>query len=262
MSEEKPFASYRKWRTHGPLSAEGFLVGSDLNQEWLLPWWWENYSRHNSLPVAFADFGMSPKMKDWCASRGECIRLPVHGFFAAEREEVASENRTSWESQFGSLFWDSRNAWFKKPLACLQSPFQKTAWIDLDCEVRAPLNTLFSFCENDLSFSIARETESGPPPGSVMYNSGVFVFKHGIPLILEWADIALDLNLNFYGDQEALTHLLLQKKLTPCELPHSYNWSRTYQENPEAHILHWHGAHGKVVIAHQIQSKNLQSLHL
>ena len=261
MSQQKTFASYRKWRTEGLRSTEGFLVGSDLNQEWLLPWWWENYSRHNSLPVIFADFGMSPKMKDWCKERGECICLPVYGFFAAEREEVSSENRKSWEASYGTLFWDSRNAWFKKPLACLQSPFPKTAWIDLDCEIRAPLDRIFTYCGNDLGFSIARDPGS-ETPDSPLYNSGVFVFKHGIPLVLEWADIALELTLDFFGDQEALTHLILQKKLPICELPHSYNWSRLYSENPEAHIVHWHGARGKAVIAHLIQSRNLQSLDL
>lgn len=261
MSKNNPFAAYLKWRTGPSLSPEGFIVGSDLNQEWLLPWWWEHYSRHNSLPVAFADFGMSSKMKEWCKQRGETIHLPLHGFFAAEREEVAPENRKEWEDLYGSKFWDSRNAWFKKPLACLQSPFQKSAWIDLDCEVRAPLKPLFAFCENASSFSIAKE-KWNENPDWVMYNSGVFVFKHGIPLILEWAEMSLEENLRFYGDQEALTHLILQKKFAVCELPPSYNWSRTYEENPEAFILHWHGAHGKVVIAHQIQSKNLQSLDL
>jgi len=41
----------------------------DKGQQWLLPWWWEQYSAHNSYPVVFVDFGLSEKGIA-CAKRG------------------------------------------------------------------------------------------------------------------------------------------------------------------------------------------------
>ena len=45
-----------------------FLTGSDKNNEWMLEWWLDNYKMHNSLPVLFADFGVSNKMRKWVES--------------------------------------------------------------------------------------------------------------------------------------------------------------------------------------------------
>ena len=38
---------------------KAFLIGCDKNVEWLLPWFIENYKKHNSTPLIFADFGIS-----------------------------------------------------------------------------------------------------------------------------------------------------------------------------------------------------------
>ena len=81
---------YRKWRSGNFKQMDGIVVGADLTQEWLLPWWWSHYSRFNSLPVAFIDFGMSDEMKKWCQERGELIPLPVADIFVAKRKRIES----------------------------------------------------------------------------------------------------------------------------------------------------------------------------
>ena len=34
-----------------------FLTGCDEKTEWMLPWFVENYKKHNDTPLIFANFG-------------------------------------------------------------------------------------------------------------------------------------------------------------------------------------------------------------
>lgn len=36
-----------------------FLTGCDKNTEWMLQWWYHEYSKYNTTPVIFANFGVS-----------------------------------------------------------------------------------------------------------------------------------------------------------------------------------------------------------
>ena len=249
------FYSFRKWRTDNLSEKDGIVVGSDITQEWLLPWWWEHYSRHNSYPVAFVDFGMSEEMKTWCKERGEWIFLGLADIFVAERQEIDPALAEKMEGTHGKVIWTSRNAWFKKPLACLQSPFRRSVWIDLDCQIFGSIAKLFELCEPSLA--MAREL---PPFHSVKanYNSGVIAFKHGISAIKTWADQSFTHNHEFTGDQDILYTLIHEQKLDITEIPTIYNWSRSYPENKEAIILHWQGPQGKSAIIHQIMRKHLE----
>jgi hypothetical protein len=251
------YAHYRKWRIENLNEKNGVVVGSDLTQEWLLPWWWEHYSAFHSYPVAFVDFGMSEEMKKWCRDRGELIPLYVADIFVAEKQEIEPFLVEQMENVCGKGFWPSRPAWFKKPLACLQSPFRKSIWIDLDCQIRGPLNELFELCEQCLA--IAKDG-SQPDCSPVTYNSGVIVFKHGIPVIETWADQSFDRNREFRGDQDVLSAIIHEQNVKITEIPAIYNWSRCREPNPHALILHWHGPQGKGTIAHQIMKMNLESL--
>ena len=253
-NQEKLYSAYRKWRRGDARQHEGIIVASDMTQEWLLPWWWSHYSRHNSHPVSFVDFGMSFEMKKWCKERGELLPLHVADIFVSERQEISSSLVREWESDNGKQFWSNRNAWFKKPLACLLSPYQKSIWIDLDCEIKGSIKTLFSLCENTAGIAIAREV--------VGFNSGVIVFKRRIALIETWASKSLDENHTFFGDQDILSKIIEEENIEVTELSPIYNWSRFYESNLNAVILHWHGPHGKSVITHQIMQANLESLEL
>ena len=35
------------------------LTGSDANTEWMLPWFIENYKKHNDTHLSIVDFGMN-----------------------------------------------------------------------------------------------------------------------------------------------------------------------------------------------------------
>lgn len=230
---------------------EGIIVGSDRMQEWLLPWWWENYHKHNHYPVAFFDFGLSEAMKQWCQARGSLLKLPLADIFIKDREEVHPSIASKWESQYGETFWNSRKTWFKKPFACLRSPFEKTVWLDLDCEVLGPLDFLFQSCNHPSGIALARDRIAST------YNSGVVAFRRGAAIIQEWATQSLNKTDAFRGDQDLLSQIIADRKLSICELPPIYNWNVGYGINPDTVICHWLGDAGKQALRNQLILNNL-----
>jgi hypothetical protein len=233
------------------MKEEGIVVGSDSAQEWLLPWWWENYSRYNSHPVAFVDLGLSPEKRSWCAERGAVIDLGLDSAFVADRSQMNPLIAAVMENDVGDWFWSYRNAWFKKPFACLHSPFRKSIWMDTDCEVCGPLDELFINYGEPLS--MARDLHAYSP--YPIYNSGVIVFKQGEPLIAEWAQMAIEQNHLFRGNQDMLSWLIEEKKIAHVDMPGIYNWSRSssVEKDPQAVIVHWHGPHGKKCLSQVIR---------
>ena len=146
------FFNFRKWRTEGLRDEDGVIIASDQELEWLIPWWWENYRRFNSHPVVFVDYGMSNEMRAWCQERGGVIDLFVPDVFSAGNSLL---NLLILDNNIEGLdegFWSHRTAWLKKPLACLQSPFKRSIWIDLDCEVRGSIAELFELHGQSFSY--------------------------------------------------------------------------------------------------------------
>lgn len=232
---------------------KGIVVASDITQEWLLPWWWDHYTKHNSYPVTFVDLGLSQEMKKWCQEKGHYIKLLEPGLFVKEREEVNREIVYAWEKELGTHFWEKRKAWFRKPLACLLSPYENSLWIDSDCEIRGSLEGAFVFCEHPSGISVIRETWKEKEIG---INSGVIAFKKQTPLLYEWSRLAIETNDLFYGDQDLLDCIEKEQNTPLGELPDIYNWSHLCQENDQVIVLHWHGRYAKEVIAQQLRKKN------
>ncbi len=220
----------------------GILVGADESQEWLLPWWWKNFRRCNVYPVAFADFGLSKEMRDWCRERGELIEIRTLPLFVKDRDEVSDLLVSEWESVYPNLFWSSRKAWFKKPLACLQSPFDWTVWMDSDCEVTGSLEGIWEHRSSGMSLvkdSVAR-VKTYP-----IYNSGVVLFQKNHPLIAEWAKESVEKNGLFRGDQDLLSLILAETKISFSELPSIYNRIMGEEKREGAVIVHWAGDFSK-----------------
>ena len=232
--------------------SQGVLVATDTLQEWMLPWWWENYSRFNSYPVAFVDLGMTDDAKTWCQEHGTLLALPhtLH----LKKEETPSETAAQWERCFGTTFWPSRPSWFLKPLAMMQSPYCKTLWLDLDTEVKASLAPLFQEEHelamvpepeyskiHDIAHGLIHENEK-------LFNSGVVLYKAKSSAMAIWAQAALKDAPYFWSDQHVAARLHYQNKLTIQELPTPYNWRFAQGQNPDAVIIHWVGHMGKEYI--------------
>lgn len=235
---------------------EGILVGFDQKIEWLLPWWWTNYSKHNSFPVTFVDFGMSEKARFFCAKRGELIALEFSSEFIQVKEPW-NRAHVKWESIYGTSLWESRQSWFKKPLALLKSPYERTIWLDLDCEVLTNLSPLFQRCFSGPDVALAKETEAAILhekregqllEGESLYNSGVIVYKREAPLIQKWAEQSLKCSGEFWGDQQLLSRLIFIHSYEIQELSEIYNWRMSQGFNLHAAIIHWVGSWGKEYI--------------
>jgi hypothetical protein len=251
------------WKRGFPLEQDGVIVGCTKSHEWMLPWWWMHYHLHNDFPVTFFDFGdMSPAAKAWCSKRGvvEPLNIPT-GTFVANKEQVPTAEAAIWEKHKELDVWKARLEWFKKPFACLQSPYKRTIWIDLDCQVRKSVAGIFSYCDNDDGMALAEEPyvillehiECGTiQKDEIEYNTGVIAFTHGSPIISNWAKYCMERNTTLRGDQEALSHMLMEEKKKLAALPIIYNSRFHLEVDKNTVIVHWLGT-GKTFIEQQLQ---------
>ena len=167
----------------------GILIGCDQSQEWMLPWWLSHFRACNRLPVAFIDYGMSPKAKAWCVENGYLISISAPKDFVFPNGLI--EERL-WEKT-------SRSFCFSKPFALLQTPFDQTVWLDIGCEVLASLEPLFRKL-GCFSVAFARDSRGS----ELGYNSGVIVYSGKPPLLFDWAQACLEQNDRFLDDQAIL----------------------------------------------------------
>ena len=223
-------ATLTAWRTDEPLAEAGVVVGVAPSQAWMLPWWWDQFARHNPrVPVAFADFGLGAAERAWCAERGTLIDLvdvPATG-------------------------------WFRKPLAILRAPFQRILWLDLDTEVRGAVAPLFACAERPLAIAARPSTLEGScahehrygwftmlPPEARAWCTGILVTAHGNPLVCEWAQIALADEADYRGDNEMLAVLAHCRPGAVVEIDPALA-SSTFRDCTDAVVVHWRGPVGK-----------------
>jgi hypothetical protein len=198
--------------------------------------------------VTFFDFGMTEEMSRWCAERGEVIPIELDPACIAPRSEIDQKLAKQWERDYGWRVWNARRTWFKKPLAFLESPYEKGIWIDLDCEVLGSLKPLFNKFKPSSDLALVRDYDCDHLPRldpKVRYNGGVIVFKHGCSILQTLAEDALTKNHLFGGDDPLLSHLICAHRLEVQELPEEYNWRMARGMNLGAVILHWVGKGGK-----------------
>jgi hypothetical protein len=239
-----------RWRSQIS-SDRGIICGSDANQEWLLPWWWSRLRDYCEAPVAFCDFGMSEEAKQWCRERGELLVVPPFDHLVAPKENFSPEFIQEWEKHYTETVWELRQVWFKKPIALLQTPFRRSLWLDLDCEVVGSLELLFEMCHRENQIGIVREFTKAHYPRfhpDAHYNSGVIVFEQGVPLIEQWAWEAVERTDQFGGDDVLLSHLINKGRVPVIEIPAIYNWRISQGINLDAVIWHWMRDGGKTFI--------------
>lgn len=220
---------------------QGIIVGADQNIAWLLPWWWKHYSHHNSYPVTFVDFGLSPETLEWCKERGNTVTLELDAFVVPQ-SKIDPTLALEWENFYGKKVWQAREGWFKKPFAMLHSPYDITIWMDLDCEVCGNVTPIFEFLDKESDISL--NFDPGRPG---IYNSGVVLFKKNAPLLNDWAKECLAQNAHSIGDDYIVSRLITTDKYNFKIMPQSYNWWVGQGLSFTALILHW-AAWGKTYI--------------
>jgi len=239
---------------------DGVIVGCSQNHEYLLQWWWGHYSTHNNHPVTFFDFGdMSSSARSWCSKRGGLIKLPSIEQHITPKHLINPKDISSWESHIDLDPWKARLEWFKKPFACLRSPYQRTIWFDLDCQIFQSVAPIFDLCEpNTLVISeepplirFMHEQDGSLLSGQMEYNTGVIAFLHGVSIMEMWASKCLESNQKYRGDQEVLAHLAHELGIQFKVLPPRFNWRGDMTPNKGfmefIAVIHWLGECKKVI---------------
>jgi hypothetical protein len=204
--------------------SDGFITGCDANSEWMLPWFFSNYQQHNDTPIAFMDFGVSS------------MGMSVVKEFASKIIPMSHLTETGW---------------FKKPKAMMMSPFQRTVWLDTDCEVLDDISGIFKLIKPNM-LNMVEDKPWTMRRKEIWHNSGVVGFIGLPPILNSWAQ-HVELRPQV-GDQEVLHSILnpITKIQFINDLPNEYNVMRLQMEldgyNGPAKIKHWTGAKGKDVI--------------
>lgn len=240
---------------------DGVLVGCDQNQEWMLKWWWQNYSRSNTLPVSFIDFGMSQSAKLWCKSKGPVITLPLQNDHFDNEEQIDRSLKENWESSYYGYVWISRKIWLLKPFGLRETPYKRSIWTDIDCEIHENIAHLLEYCDNACGFGVVQEPQRSQNKSRSQgilksdetgYNSGVVVFQQNSCVIDKWTENTLLFHKEFFGDQDVLNRTIYLEKFKISEMPNIYNWRPADGENKDAVITHYVCERGKQAIFNQM----------
>lgn len=248
------------------MTSKGIIIGLDHNLEWLLYWWWENYKKFNDLPIAIFDFGMSASGIEMANAIGNIFSIPKELVAEENSKEISLADKKKWEIIFDKKnFWISRPSWFKKPIAAMLSPFEKTIWIDLDCEIHSNIEHMFEFIQNHPLALVRESIESNfldhimgcSYVDEVVYNSGVIVFYPKSDVIRKWYQLTFDQSFAFSGDQHVLSRVIYENRYPVMEMEYIYNLQGI---NPEITpiITHYSGADGKKELFKRF--KNLKSI--
>tara|TARA_Y100000593_G_C4288360_1_gene326848 strand:- start:156 stop:800 length:645 start_codon:yes stop_codon:yes gene_type:complete len=200
---------------------EIFLTGCDEKHEWFLEWFVGNYKKYINVPLVFANFGISRESYKF-------VRKNVHAIM--------------------DMTYINEQGWFKKPASMLNSPSNKTIWIDLDCEIRSDISSLFNMLEPN-KLNMVEDKPWSQRRRELWHNSGLVGFVNKPPILYQWAK-AVKLNPSV-GDQEVLHSILnpITKIAHINDLPNEYNVMRLQTEldnyNGPIKVMHWTGAKGK-----------------
>lgn len=214
---------------------KAFLTGSDKNNEWMLEWWLDNYKMHNSLPVLFADFGVSNKMRKWVESNFDKV---------LDMPEV------------------NNKAWFLKPHSMIEASKEckKVCWIDTDCHILQPIEDVFKYVVPQ-RLSMVRDRPWTEKYNQTWHNSGVVAFE-GLPHVLSLWEELCRTGSNQRGDQEVLHAIMnndeLRRRTFIEDIPIFYNWLRldikAGRDSNRKKIMHWTGGKGKEVIKEMMKN--------
>lgn len=202
-----------------------FLTGCDANTEWMLPWFFKNYFKHNKTPIVFADFGVSDATRAWV--------YQVSG--VADMFEVEKQSSTGW---------------FYKPQAMYSVRAKELCWLDTDIHVLGDMSGVFNHIE-DNRLAMVEDKPWSAQFKEKWHNSGVVAMRDRPHIMAEW--ITACRKTKNRGDQEVLHDILNQspiKRMTHVtDLPNKYNWLRLQiergQDSHEKLAMHWTGKKGK-----------------
>ena len=244
-SSEAKACAYRErfcqWPAR-PALPRGVLLVVDKTFQWLLPLWWQKYIAHNDLPVAFADVGMTKDMVQWCKARGAVLNVP---------REVRPD------AEFRTLGVKTGC----KPICMLQTPFDLTLYLDVDCFVYGDVGPALDHVgERDLAIAVDTLWNTIPEnrrpklnPNEVMHNAGVIAYRRGSPLVLDYAlAVTRRITEGRQSDQPILSKVLHEHEGKWGVLPAAMNAMDPGSRRPDGCVI-WHR-----LTSHPLTVKRLQ----
>ena len=246
------------WNASQPTS-KGVLIGADQSQEWMLGWWYRHYTKHNQFPIAICDFGLSKEGRKKAEHVGHV--LPFQKDSLLNKFRQTEDIPADWTDIYPGDLKTIHPIWMLKPFALLFTPFQQTLWIDIDCEIRGPLDDLFSASNNPSGFACALDTKSCYQmmlskklllPGERVYNSGVIAYRHKSQVVDLWSEEVLHHHFNYLGDQDALSRVIYRHRLPINRLHTKFNARPLQAEDPNMVIIHWVKIQGKMRILEKL----------
>lgn len=233
---------YFSWRKNS--TGDGVIIATDETQEWMLKWWWNNYRAHNQVPVTIFDLGMSNSARKWCKTIGAVSSFSLPEGWIKPKESISPKAIKEWESTYPGDLWTGRPKWFTKPFLLLRSPYERTVWMDLDCEVRGSILPLFDYCNGENGFSIL----SFPIEEIEVYNTGVIVSRNRAVIPKKWAEHTYSHNEKHFGDETILMEVIEKEGLKLTPHPLIYNWPTMIPQDGGTVIRHHVGKYAKIKI--------------
>jgi hypothetical protein len=196
----------------------------------LLPWWYENIKKWAPEPdITICDFGMTKPAKALAKRYADTyLEYTIH----------------------------ERLAWFYKPRALLDTPYEYRCWVDIDCEVMAPIDDIFDYPTDD---KIALTRDVGKGLETFWWATGVNVAQGKPKILRDWSYMSEHSDQR--GDQEVLHEMIKQDSSYNqmiVQMPIEYQWLRLQivmgQDSPNKKIVHWTGPAGKKHIREQLMT--------
>jgi hypothetical protein len=234
-------------------SGKGVVVGCDYSNELFLEPWWNHYKLFNTIPVAFADFGMSKKARKWCCDRGVV--------FDSKVPELPLYNRFCIPYRL-----------FLKYLAIALAPFKEVVWINLECKVQRNLLPIFELLKSGglwLRPTLEDFTGTLLPgkytyftlPDEIVYDTGVIVTKKENTILSDTLNVALKDNHYCQNDSALLSRVAFYAKKPIHSLDLFYNCSFQEKERGKAAIVHYNGYEGHLTLDKKVISVLSTSIH-
>ena len=224
----------------------------------MIPWWFYSIRRFSSLPLHIIDIDLPDQRRDWCDKYGIGRTLFSLNKSPPQKQQIDETLGNLWESTYLGNVWQNREVWFAKPEALQKTPFKKTLFLDLDCEVKGPIDSLlelsssFAICKNPDFVQEEALLNQAIKPGESIYNSGVILYEKGHDLIDKWAKISYETANQHMGDEDTLSLILNSTSTSFSLIPESFNCRPTSPNVEKAHIVHHVGIEGKRNIMAQI----------
>ncbi|MFP6898684.1 MAG: hypothetical protein VCA38_18955 [Roseibacillus sp.] len=209
------------------------VVPVTQSSEWMLEWWYTQFSCRNSLPILFADAGMGPDKRKWCESRGEVF-------------EIASEDRHPRRIT---------------PAALVGCGVDKVLIVSPCCEVRDSLSALSCHIESRLL--LARDSHLTGRykryfDGGAFFNAAVVGGMPSSEQAEQWLKVSRDEGLDFSGVQDSLNYALYSNSSEVLELPQRFNRLRLDGDRDDPAIMNWTGKQGAAVIREQMEGMEIK----